>query len=255
MSGNVALSIETHPYTVSRGSASTPVSSVDETRESASPITSRYLSVYTVDRSEHAQQAHSDDRSADPQETQAEEASETPRQEQAEDKTQQQLSEDEQAEVDRLQARDQEVRTHEEAHRGAGGQYAGAPSYSYTQGPDGKRYITDGEVSIDVAKVAGDPQATITKMQQVIRAAMAPAEPSAADHAVAREAQNAISEARAESVTNDSNLAPKERTDSNRPDTSATEPPQANASSANRKSLEIYQSTMTEPRPNIIASA
>ncbi|TPE55612.1 catalase [Maribrevibacterium harenarium] len=254
MSGSVALSIETYPYTVSRGNTSIPATFANEASDSGSPIASRNLSDYTVSLSEQAQQLGSDDSSAEQQETQAEEANETPRQERVEDEAQQQLSEDEQAEVDRLQARDQEVRTHEEAHRSAGGQYAGAPSYSYTQGPDGKRYITDGEVSIDVAKVAGDPQATITKMQQVIRAAMAPAEPSAADHAVAREAQNTISEARAESVTN-GNPAPKENSDSNRPDTSSAEPPQANASSANRKSLEIYQSTMTEPRPNIIASA
>ncbi|RUM53159.1 MAG: catalase, partial [Marinomonas sp.] len=62
----------------------------------------------------------------------------------------------------------------------------------------GKRYITDGEVQIDVSPIANDPQATIEKMKQVYRAALAPAEPSAADRSVASEAQQQIAEATAE---------------------------------------------------------
>lgn len=108
------------------------------------------------------------------------------------------LTEEEQAEVERLQARDREVRTHEQAHASVGGQYAGAPKYSYTQGPDGKRYATDGEVSIDVAAVPGDPEATIQKMQQVRAAAMAPANPSSADRAIAQQAAVTAAQARAE---------------------------------------------------------
>ncbi|MDR1535751.1 MAG: catalase, partial [Planctomycetota bacterium] len=46
----------------------------------------------------------------------------------------------EQAELDRLQTRDGEVRRHEQAHKAAGGRYAGAISYEYSRGPDGKRY-------------------------------------------------------------------------------------------------------------------
>lgn len=108
------------------------------------------------------------------------------------------LSEEERAEVVRLQARDREVRTHEQAHASVGGQYAGAPKYSYTQGPDGKRYATDGEVSIDVAPIPGDPEATLQKMQQVRAAAMAPANPSSADRAVAQQAAVTAAQARAE---------------------------------------------------------
>ena len=52
-------------------------------------------------------------------------------------------------------------------------------------GPDGNRYAIGGEVSIDVAPVDGDPEATIAKMEIVKAAALAPAEPSAQDRKVA----------------------------------------------------------------------
>ncbi len=87
--------------------------------------------------------------------------------------------------VSELAARDREVRRHEEAHARVGGAYAGQPSYTYQQGPDGKRYAIGGEVAIDVAPIAGDPQATIAKMAVVKRAALAPAEPSGQDRRVA----------------------------------------------------------------------
>ena len=107
------------------------------------------------------------------------------------------LSEEEQAEVEDLKERDQEVRTHEQAHKSAGGQYAAAPTYSYERGPDGKQYVTDGEVSIDIGEES-DPQDTINKMQVVKRAAMAPAEPSAQDRRVYAEASQKEAQARQE---------------------------------------------------------
>ncbi len=107
------------------------------------------------------------------------------------------LTEEEQAEVEDLKARDQEVRTHEQAHKSAGGQYAAAPTYTYERGPDGKQYVTDGEVSIDIGEES-DPQATINKMQVVKRAAMAPAQPSAQDRRVYAEATQKEAQARQE---------------------------------------------------------
>ena len=95
------------------------------------------------------------------------------------------LSEDEQAVVDQLAARDREVRNHEEAHARVGGQYAGNPSYTFQEGPDGKQYAIGGEVPIDVSPVADDPEATIVKMEIVKAAALAPAEPSGQDRKVA----------------------------------------------------------------------
>lgn len=105
------------------------------------------------------------------------------------------LTEEEEEVVEELQERDAEVRAHENAHASAGGQYAGAPTYSYTTGPDGKQYATGGAVSIDTSTVSGDPQATVTKMATVIRAALAPAEPSAQDRNVAQDAQRKMAAA------------------------------------------------------------
>ena len=109
------------------------------------------------------------------------------------------LSEEEHREVEELKSRDREVRQHEQAHAAAGGPYTrGGPSYEYTTGPDNRRYATGGEVEIDTSKVPDDPAGTVRKMQVVYRAAMAPAEPSGADRAVASEAKQKESEARAE---------------------------------------------------------
>lgn len=95
------------------------------------------------------------------------------------------LTEAEKETVAQLKARDREVRNHEEAHARVGGQFAGAPSYTFQSGPDGQQYAVGGEVAIDVAPVADDPEATIEKMEVVKAAALAPAEPSAQDRKVA----------------------------------------------------------------------
>lgn len=108
------------------------------------------------------------------------------------------LTPEEEVQVDKLKERDREVRTHEQAHATVGGQYAGAPSYDYETGPDNQQYAVAGEVKIDTAPVAGDPAATIAKMDVVIKAAMAPAEPSSADRAVAAQAAQKRTEAQAE---------------------------------------------------------
>ena len=107
------------------------------------------------------------------------------------------LNQEEEKQVQELAARDREVRAHEQAHARVGGQYAGAPSYTFQQGPDGKRYAIGGEVSID-SSTERTPEATIRKMQIVIRAATAPAEPSSQDLKVAQQARANLAEAQAE---------------------------------------------------------
>lgn len=98
-----------------------------------------------------------------------------------------------------LAARDTQVRTHERAHlAAAGGLATGGARFQMTRGPDGRQYATGGEVSIDVAPVPGDPQATIDKAEKIRRAALAPAEPSQADRAVAARATAMANEARIE---------------------------------------------------------
>lgn len=101
--------------------------------------------------------------------------------------------------IAQLQARDREVRIHEQAHVAAGGQYVtSGPTYSYQSGPDGKRYAVGGNVGIDVSPIADDPKATINKARQVIQAAMAPAEPSSQDYAVAQSARAMLQQAEQE---------------------------------------------------------
>jgi len=109
------------------------------------------------------------------------------------------LTPEEQDQVDELKQRDQEVRTHEQAHAAAAGPHLrGGPTYDYQTGPDGKNYAIGGEVQIDTSPVDGDPEATIRKAQQVRAAALAPAEPSAQDRAVASAATQVEAQARSE---------------------------------------------------------
>ncbi|MBU2091178.1 MAG: hypothetical protein KKB63_11510 [Alphaproteobacteria bacterium] len=108
------------------------------------------------------------------------------------------LTEEEQKVVDELKKRDREVRAHEQAHAAVGGAYAGQPTYEYEDGPDGNRYAVGGSVSIDTSPISGDPEATIRKMEVVKRAALAPAEPSPQDRAVAAAADRALQQASAE---------------------------------------------------------
>ncbi|GEQ98554.1 hypothetical protein JCM17844_21910 [Iodidimonas gelatinilytica] len=110
------------------------------------------------------------------------------------------LSAEEQAQVNELRARDREVRAHEAAHATAGAELAGQPQLEFETGPDGRQYAVAGEVSIDSGPIAGDPQASIDKLEKVVRAALAPAQPSSQDRAVAAQAQADLQAARAEAA-------------------------------------------------------
>ena len=101
------------------------------------------------------------------------------------------LTPEEEKVVQELKQTDQEVRAHEQAHKNVAGAYAGAIQYQTTTGPDGQQYAVGGSVEIDVSPVPNNPEATVRKMDVVIRAALAPAEPSSEDFAVARAAQQA----------------------------------------------------------------
>ncbi len=109
------------------------------------------------------------------------------------------LSQDELRVLRELKARDLEVRAHERAHAAAAGSLVrSGPSYDYQRGPDGRLYAVGGEVQIDTSPVPGDPEATLQKAQKIQRAALAPAEPSAQDQAVAAQAVAMAVEARVE---------------------------------------------------------
>jgi hypothetical protein len=97
-------------------------------------------------------------------------------------------------EVAKLRMIDIKVKAHELAHSTVGGQYAGAPHYQFVLGPDGKLYAVAGDVPIDVSP-EDTPEKTIRKMQQVIAAALAPADPSPQDIQVASIAAKILAEA------------------------------------------------------------
>jgi len=103
-----------------------------------------------------------------------------------------------QKEVQELKTADREVRAHEAAHiAAAGGLAASSAKFTYESGPDGKRYAVAGEVDIDTSPEK-DPHQTIVKMQQIQRAALAPADPSPQDRSVAAEAASEEAQARSE---------------------------------------------------------
>jgi len=131
-------------------------------------------------------------------ETEAEVEEQAQNQEEDEEKNGELSPEDQRIVVD-MQARDREVRAHEQAHVSVGGRYVtGGPTYEYEKGPDKKQYAVGGEVGIDSSPVKNDPEATIAKMQVVRAAALAPPDPSGQDRAVASAASRAEGQARAE---------------------------------------------------------
>ena len=110
----------------------------------------------------------------------------------------QELSDEEEEQVRELQARDREVRAHEQAHKAAAGSLAaGGPVYEYETGPDGRRYAVGGHVNVRL-ETGNTPEETLQNAARIRRAALAPAEPSPQDRAVAAEAAQMAAEARAE---------------------------------------------------------
>jgi len=76
---------------------------------------------------------------------------------------------------------------HELAHKSVGGELAGPIRYKYTKGPDGRMYITGGEVPLKL-KEGKTPEETVEVAQKVKRAALAPVNPSPQDRAIAAKA-------------------------------------------------------------------
>lgn len=101
-------------------------------------------------------------------------------------------------ELAQLKQTENEVIAHEKAHQSAGAGVTGAVTYSHTAGPDNERYITGGEVSIQMPAATGEPDETIALLEKVRQAALAPAEPSAQDLRVAASASAQIQQVRAD---------------------------------------------------------
>jgi hypothetical protein len=128
--------------------------------------------------------------------------------------------------IEKLKARDREVRNHEQAHKVAAGPYAvGGPSLQYTIGPDGRLYAVGGEVKLDTSEVPNNPEATIRKAQTLRRAALAPAETSAQDRQVATEARAMEMRARQELMRERKAEAEETKTTDRSHDSQTNEPP------------------------------
>jgi hypothetical protein len=160
--------------------------------------------------------------------------------------------------ISELASRDADVRAHEAAHAAVGGAYAGSPSYTLQQGPDGKAYAIGGEVGIDLSSVSGDPAATISKMEVVMRAALAPIDPSAQDLRVAAEAQGLATAARAEQAEQTRTEAAEQaeaKREKQEKDQSATANGQQSVNTS--ASLQLYQSIASplDSTPLIVAVA
>lgn len=112
------------------------------------------------------------------------------------------LSPEAQQQLGKLQQRDREVRSHEQAHISAGGQHVSSgATYSYTKGPDGRQYVVGGSVSIDTSPIPGNAEATEEKARMVRAAALAPGSPSAQDQSVAAQAASMEMQAQTEKRT------------------------------------------------------
>ena len=136
----------------------------------------------------------------------------------ADGKTQQgksdELSPEAAAQLAKLKQIDRQVRQHEQAHMAAaGGMVTSGASFTYQKGPDGVNYAVGGEVGISTAP-GRTPEETIQRAQTIRAAALAPADPSGQDRAVAAQAgqmeQQARSEASSAAETTDSQDAQRQ---------------------------------------------
>lgn len=138
--------------------------------------------------------------------------------------------------VAQLKVTEEKVKAHEAAHK-SGGAATGPISYTYTRGPDGKSYITGGEVPITISS-GQTPQETISRMQQVIQAALAPADPSPQDRAVAAQATAMQLAARQEQTSSQPGNGGDNKTTGNTVTATAAEA--AQGASISRQSRRAY---------------
>ena len=154
--------------------------------------------------SKEAQETYTYGNSSDEQETEAEETTGTIAEEDSEEpqkaQNEEELSPEEKQAITELKTRDAKVKAHEQAHRAAAaGINASAPNYDYEVGPDGNKYAVAGEVNISFTQ-SSDPAENLTNAQTMKRAALAPADPSSTDRAVARHADQLIAEAKEQTL-------------------------------------------------------
>ncbi len=161
--------------------------------------------------------------------------------------------------IDKLKARDTEVRQHEQAHlAAAGGLAVSGAAYTYQRGPNGVDYAVGGEVHIDTSP-GRTPEETITRARTIQAAALAPADPSGPDRAVAAQAQQLEQQARAElaaaatqQATAGRTAAPTQRATAGRIEGAQAAPLQQPPSSESvRRAYEI--GPLARPRLDVVA--
>ena len=145
-------------------------------------------------------------------------------------------------EIRKLGQREREVIAHEAAHKAVGGQYASAATYTYTTGPDDKKYISGGEVAIRTPATS-DPEEALRLAELVKRAALAPANPSSQDISVAASATQKVANARAEISRVAREEAAEKRADAK--DEKAETGKTSSDSTENKKTTETESSGIT----------
>ncbi len=101
--------------------------------------------------------------------------------------------------VQELKNIDRTVRAHEAAHMAAGAGMTSGATFTYQRGPDGGNYAVGGEVRIN-SSGARTPEEAIHKARKIRAAALAPADPSGQDRAVAAAATAMEQQAMAQSA-------------------------------------------------------
>ncbi len=153
------------------------------------------------------------------------------------------------AQVRELKQIEREVIAHEAAHMAAAGALGGGVSYTYTAGPGGKRYITGGEVPIQI-QPGSTPEETLRNMQQVQRAALAPADPSGQDRQVAAQAAAMAAQARSEIAAKNAQKAAR-RTDA----TQTTQEEDPSRTETVARGTPVPPSEAAEPDPSKAGAA
>ena len=155
------------------------------------------------------------------------------------------LSPEAQKMVDSLKARDREVRAHEAAHVAAGaGVVTGGAQFTQQRGPDGNMYAIGGEVGIDTSPIPNDPEGTKAKARQIASAALAPADPSPQDRAVAASARQMEAKAASEQA----NARADERNSRNAQDSQGS-------AAQSRQAVTAYNAASANDAANPIARA
>jgi len=82
--------------------------------------------------------------------------------------------------IAQLEIREKSIISHEKMHLMIGGNLASGPSYIYTNGPDGKRYISGGQVDMRMPS-GGNLNSLLNGLRRIKSAATAVGNPSGAD--------------------------------------------------------------------------